>query len=110
METKSLPDYRMLDVINLVHTLKTRVLEEIVIRKGPIDGDVDVPIDCCGQDETTESLVVGWQIGATSTKGYTQRRSRNDHDAACSDRRAIVSNCHPEGEGSTRSSRSDYRR
>ena len=69
MEAKSLSDYGMLDVIDLVYTLETRVLEEVVVRKGPIDGDVDVPIDCRRQDETTESLVVRRQIGSHLHQG-----------------------------------------
>ena len=41
----------MLDVIDFADTLETGVFEEIVVRKGAVDGDIYVPVDCRGQDE-----------------------------------------------------------
>ena len=100
MKTKGLPDNRMLDGIDVAYAFEVRVLEEVVIGKRTVDGHVYVPVDCCRQDQTTETLVVRGQVRTAPTKGYTQRRSRNDHDAGSSDRRATASSCHPNSEDS----------
>ena len=45
------PDDRVVDLVDLLHALERRVLEEVVVGERPIDADVDVLVDRGRDDE-----------------------------------------------------------
>ena len=80
-ELEGLPEDRVLDLVNRLHALELRVLEDDLLLEGPVLGQVDVLVDGRGHEEAAVLLVVRGQVGAATAKGDTQGRAGDDHGA-----------------------------
>ena len=82
--TKDLPHDWMLDLLDGVDSLESRVLEEVVVGEGAVHGNEDVPVDRGRNHRGAMAIRVGRQIGPSTSEADSQRGSGDDHVVAIS--------------------------
>ena len=72
MQAQGLADVRVFDVLDPLDPFDVRILEEVVVSEGAIDGDIDVSVYGCRKHQPSEFLVVRREVSASSSQGDSQ--------------------------------------
>ena len=70
----------MLDILDPVHFLHLRVLEEDPRHESLMHHDINILIDRRGDEEAAVLLVVRRQVGPPAAEGDAERAAGHDHD------------------------------
>src|SRR4029077_13506011 len=73
---------RMSDVAGSLDPLKLGIFDDVTRLKGIVQGDVDIFVDCRGDEKPAMVPVVGGEVGAATAQGDAQRTANNDHPQA----------------------------
>ncbi|MEZ5286833.1 MAG: hypothetical protein R2712_18900 [Vicinamibacterales bacterium] len=89
--TQRLADDPVLHLVDLVHVLQLRVLQEDAGHEGPHHRHAHAFVDGRGDEEASVLLVVGGQVRAPASKGDAERAAGDDHEKAEGRRQKAVS-------------------